>query len=275
MTRAQIDTQFQKFRNELASFLFRMVTNRELSEDIVHDTYIKVVEKISTFKELSSFKTWVFSIATNIAKNALKKQNRWVVEAQDYGAMLHLKSKEHWNAFQHVFESTPEQEYSIKEHLVYCFNCMNKTLDIEQQICLWLKEVYDFKIKEIMLITGLSEGKVKHAIANARKNLTKIFEKRCAIVNQNGACNQCSELTGILNPKQKVQEKVNKLKLAKKKNTASLEKLLDIRLDMVKAINPLNSSNTLVTSYFLENSEKWVEEGKAKKVLENPSENEF
>ncbi len=272
MSREQLDIEFQDFRNELTSFLFRMITDRELSEDIVQDTYIKVVTKINTFKGNSSFKTWAFSIAINLAKNSLKKQNRWIIEAQDYGAMLHVKSKEHWDAFQQVFDSTPEQEYSVKEHLVYCFNCMNKTLEIEQQICLWLKEVYDFQIKEIMIITDLSEGTVKHAIANARKNLSEIFEKRCAIVNQNGACNQCSELTGILNPKQKVQEKVNQLKLAKKKNSESFEKLLDIRLEMVKSIDPLNSNNTLVTSYFLENSEKWVEEGKMKKVLENPSE---
>lgn len=274
MTREQIDIQFNNFRGELTSFLFRLATNKELAEDITQDTYIKVIEKIASFKELSSFKTWVFSIATNLAKNSLKKQNRWIVEAQDYGAMLHAKSQEHWDAFQQVFASTPEQEYSVKEHLVYCFNCMNKTLQIEQQICLWLKEVYDFKISEIMVITGLSEGKVKHAIANARKTLVKIFEKRCTIVSQNGVCNQCSELTGLLNPKQKAQEKVNEMKLAKRKSTESMEKLLDIRLEMVKSLNPLNSNNTLVTTYFLENSEKWVVEGKMKKVLENPSESE-
>ena len=267
MNRSDLDKQFNQFRGELTSFLFRLVTNKELAEDITQDTYIKVVEKISSFKELSSFKTWVFAIATNLAKNTLKKQNRWIVEAQDYGAMLHAKSREHWEAFQQVFNSTPEQEYSVKEHLVYCFNCMNKTLDIEQQVCLWLKEVYDFKINEITLITELSEGKVKHAIANARKNLNNIFEKRCAMVSQNGVCNQCSELTGLLNPKQKVQEQVNQLKLAKRNNTDSMEKILDIRLEMVKSLDPLNSNNMLVTTYFLENLEKWVEVGKLKKVL--------
>ena len=271
MTREQVDKQFSEFRDELTSFLFRLVTNRELSEDITQDTYLKVVEKIALFNGLSSFKTWVFTVAINLAKNHLKKQNRWIVETQDYGAMLHMKSQEHWRAFQQVFHSTPEQEYSVKEHLVYCFNCMNKTLELEQQICLWLKEVYDFKVREIMLITDLSEGKVKHAIANARKNLVNIFDDRCAIVSQNGVCNQCSELTGLLNPKQKVQEKVNQLKLARQKKTHSKEKLLDLRLEMVRSLDPLNASNTLVTSYFLENAQKWVQEGKSKKVLENPS----
>lgn len=272
MNRSEIDIQFNDFKDELASFVFRLVTNRELTEDIVHDTYIKVVNKIDSFKGRSSLKTWVFSIATNLSKNILIKQNRWEVNAQDYGAMLHVKSKEHWDTFQQVFNSTPEQEYEVKEHLEYCFNCINKTLEVEQQVCLLLKEVYDFKVREIIQITELSEGKVKHALANARKNLINIFDKRCAFVNKKGVCHQCTELTGILNPKQDVQIKANKLKLVRKKETENKERLLDIRLELIRSINPLNSKNSIVTTYFLENSEKWVKEGKLKKVLENPSE---
>lgn len=274
MNRSSLDKQFNNLRGELASYIFRLVTNRELTEDVVHDTYIKVVDRIDTFKGNSSFKTWVFSIATNISKNILIKKNRWVVNAQDYGAMLHIKSKEHWDFFQQVFSSTPEQEYEVKEHLEYCFNCINKTLEIEQQVCLLLKEVYDFKVREIMQITELSEGKVKHAIANARKNLTNIFDKRCAFVNKNGVCHQCTELTGMLNPAQDAYINANKLNLVKKRDTENKERLLDIRLELVRSINPLNSKNSIVTTYFLENSEKWVEEGKLKKVLENPSETE-
>jgi len=132
MNRSNLDIEFNELKTELFSYIFRLVTNRELTEDVVHDTYIKVVDKIDTFQGNSSFKTWVFSIATNISKNILIRQNKWIVNAQDYGAMLHIKSKEHWDIFQKVFDSTPEQEYEVKEHLEYCFNCINKTLEIEQ-----------------------------------------------------------------------------------------------------------------------------------------------
>ncbi len=272
MDQNYLDEQFNSFKNELASYIYRLVTNKELTEDIVHDTYLKMVDKMESFEGRSSFKTWVFTIATNHSKNILKRQNKWVENAQDYGAMLHVKSKEHWEAFQNVFSATPDQLYEIKEHLNYCFNCMNKTLEIEQQVCLLLKEVYSFKVSEIIEITGLTEGKVKHAIANARKTLMNIFERRCAFVNKNGTCHQCSELTGILNPKQDVHMKAKALKLAKAKNKENKEFLLDLRLELVNNIDPLNSKNALVTNYFLENSEKWVKEGKKKKVLENPSE---
>jgi RNA polymerase sigma-70 factor (ECF subfamily) len=272
MHKNELDKQFKELNDHLASYIFRLVSNRQLSEDVVHDTYIKVVDNIDTFKGASSFKTWVFSIATNISKNIVNRQNKWAENSQDYGAMIHVKSPDHWNAFQKVYESTPEKEYEVKEHLVYCFNCINKTLEVELQVCLLLKEVYDFKVREIVEITQLSEGKVKHAIANARKQLNTIFERRCAFVNKNGVCHQCTELTGMLNPKQDVHIKANKLKLVQKQNDASQDHLLDLRLELVKAVDPLNAKNNLVTTYFLENAEKWVIEGKEKKVLDNPSE---
>lgn len=263
----EAQNQFEFFQAELSAYIFRLVTHRELTEDVVQDTFLKVIDKLETFEGKSSFKTWVFTIATNIAKNHLQKKNRWETNYQDYGAMLHVQSKEHWTQFNQVFESTPDQQYDLKEHLAYCFNCINKTLIIEQQICLLLKEVYDFKVNEIIQITDLSEGKVKHALANARKNMTKIFDNRCAFVNQKGVCHQCTELTGMLNPAQDVHQIANELKLVKKGKTVSQEKLLELRLELIKVIDPLQSNDTEVNIYMLENLETWVKEGKEKKVL--------
>ncbi len=38
MNRSNIDIEFNDFKDELASYVFRLVTNRELTQDIVHDT---------------------------------------------------------------------------------------------------------------------------------------------------------------------------------------------------------------------------------------------
>jgi len=87
--------EFLKFKPELKSFVFRLMANRQDTEDIIHDTFLKMDKGLDTFKGESSFKTWVFSIATNTAKNLLKKKKRWLENAPDYGANLHLKSSEH------------------------------------------------------------------------------------------------------------------------------------------------------------------------------------
>jgi RNA polymerase sigma-70 factor (ECF subfamily) len=270
----QYEIEFISFKDKLSSFIYRLVTNKQDTEDIVQETYIKVFEKLDTFQKKSSFKTWVFTIALNTSKNHLEKQKRWKENAQDYGANLHSKSHSHFEKFLTVFETTPEREYEIKEHINYCFNCINKTLLLKQQVCLLLKDVYHFKVSEIMQITNFTEGIVKHSLADARKNMIRIFDDRCAFVSKKGICHQCTALTGALNPKQNAHIKAQELKVVKEGNSANKAYLLDLRLELVKGVDPLNSKNTIINTYMLESCESWVKEGIEKKILENSSENE-
>jgi RNA polymerase sigma-70 factor, ECF subfamily len=265
--KAQYEIEFISFKNKLSSFVFRLITNRQDTEDIVQETYLKVFEKLDTFKNKSSFKTWVFTIALNTAKNHLEKQNRWKENSQDYGANLHSESPKHFEKLKTIFQTTHEQEYEIKEHINYCFNCINKTLLLKQQVCLLLKDVYSFKIAEIIQITGFTEGIVKHSLADARKNMIRIFDNRCTFVNKEGICHQCTTLTGELNPKQNAHIKAQELNLVKEGNSADKEYLLNLRLELVNEIDPLNAKNTIINTYMLENSESWVKEGNEKKVL--------
>lgn len=259
--------EFLKLKNELHSFIFRLLANRHDTEDVVQETYIKVHMSIDTFKGLSSFKTWVFSIAVNLAKNHLSQQKRWLEKTQDYGSTLHRQSPEHMQTLVNVFNTTSERNYEIKEHIAYCFICINKTLVPKQQICLLLKEVYEFNVSEIMQITGLSEGVVKHAIADARKSMVRIFDGRCSFVSKDGMCHQCTSLKEAFNPEQNAHIQANKLKLVKDGDDPDKSHLLDLRFELIKGINPLTAPNAIVNIFMLENAETWVRQAKEKKLL--------
>jgi RNA polymerase sigma-70 factor, ECF subfamily len=55
-----------------------------------------------------------------------------------------------------------------------------------------LKDVYDFSVREICLIVEKTEGVVKYLLQDGRKIMADIFDHRCALVNKNGVCHQCS-----------------------------------------------------------------------------------
>lgn len=260
---------FIRLQPELQSFIYRLLINKQDTEDILQETYIRVHQSISTFKATSSFKTWVFTIALNLSRNHLKKQKRWLENGQDYGAMLHALDEDLWLKMREVFGQTPERNYEIKEHIVYCFNCISKTLELNQQICLMLKEVYDFTVDEIMQITSLTEGVVKHAIADARKHMIRIFDNRCSFVSKKGVCHQCTVLKGNFNEQHQAQMEAVKLKMVKDGNNPDKEYLLDLRLKLVKETNPLTAPNSILNTYMLENHEAWVSEGQKRKVLGN------
>jgi len=237
-------TLFAEFQNQLKSYLYRLLTDRNDVDDLAHDTFIKAYTKISTFNQDASLKTWVFKIATNLAYDHLRKLKRWQADAQDRAADLAIGSEEIRRVFWKVHETSYAGAYEMKEHIDYCFTCISKTLSIESQVTLILKDMYDFQVREICLILDKSEGVIKHLLNDARNIMTDIFDHRCALINKNGVCHQCSHINEIFNPKQDQQEQLMKLELVKASKKYNREQLFALRTVLVKAIDPLHASGT-------------------------------
>ena len=237
-------TLFAEFKNQLRSYLYRLLTDRNDVDDLMHDTFIRAFTKISTFNQDSSLKTWVFRIATNLAYDHLRKSKRWQADAQDRGADLAIGSEEVRQAFWTVNDTSNAGTYEMKEHIDFCFTCISKTLPIENQVALILKDMYNFQVREICLILDKSEGVIKHLLNDARNVMTDIFDHRCALINKNGVCHQCSHINEIFNPKQDQQEQLMRLELVKGSKKYNREELFALRTLLVKAIDPLHASGT-------------------------------
>lgn len=235
----EISETYKELLPELKSFLYRLTCDKEISEDIAHDTFIRVIEKQDQFRQQSSIKTWIFSIATNLAIDWLRKRKRWNETAQDDAKSLAQSDKKYRDLFLDIHQNSPEGSFNFKEHINFCFTCIAKVLAIELQVTLILKDMYDFKIKEIAIVLKTPEGTIKHWLFTARKTMTEIFDRRCALINKNGACHQCSELNGLFNPKQQIQENI-----LIQSNNSNKKELYSIRAKLIKSINPLDSDGS-------------------------------
>ena len=91
------------------------------------------------------------------------------------------------------------------------------------------------------MIINKTEGVVKYLLQDARKTMTEVFDRRCALVNKNGICNQCSELNGWMNPQQNQQEALVKINLVKGSKKYNRVELYSLRKALVKNIDPLKS----------------------------------
>ena len=232
---------FAEFQPQLKSYLYRLLTDRNDTDDLTHDTFVKAFDKISSFKGKSSLKTWVFQIATHLAYDFLNKRKRWSPDAQDRAKALAGSSEYIRKLFEMTNRNSTKGKYEIKEHIDFCFTCISKTLTLEEQVAIILKDIYGFSRNEIARILNKTEGVVKHLLFNGRKTMADIFDNRCALINKNGTCHQCTELAGIYNPKQAERAELMKIKLVKEAKHEPNEKLYQLRADLVSAIDPLNS----------------------------------
>jgi RNA polymerase sigma-70 factor (ECF subfamily) len=232
---------FGAFQHQLKSYLYRLLANRNDAEDLTHDTFIKAYEKRSTFKAESSLKTWVFQIATNLSYNYLQRQKRWTPDVSEQAKKLVLGNQALRNEIIKVHETAADARYDMKEHIDTCFTCISKNLPIENQIALMLKDVYDFSVADICIILEKNPGVVKYLLQDGRKTMTDVFDNRCALVNKNGVCHQCSELNGWFNPKENQQQAFMKIDLVKGSKKYNREELYHMRATLIKAIDPLRS----------------------------------
>lgn len=235
---------FDKFKPELKSFLYRLLTDRNLVEDFYHDIFIKAFDKIKSYQGKASFKTWCFSIASNLCLDHLRRQKRWSPENKENTKKVAESTPEIHQAFMKYVSNASEGEYEIREHIDFCFTCMAKTIEIEKQVAIILKDIYQFKVKEIALILDYSTSNIKKLLLEGRKALSTIFDKKCALINKKGVCHQCSELNGVFNRKQNQKEELLKIKLVKEAEKGNKEDLYSLRTELIRNIDPLNSKGT-------------------------------
>ncbi|MCU0620726.1 MAG: sigma-70 family RNA polymerase sigma factor, partial [Gemmatimonadales bacterium] len=65
-----------RYRNRLLNFIYRMIGDRERAEDLVQEAFIRVHRHLHRFDRTKKFSTWVYTIASNLAKNELRNRSR-------------------------------------------------------------------------------------------------------------------------------------------------------------------------------------------------------
>lgn len=260
MTSELFNQEFPGIAGQLRSYILRITASVSDTEDIVQDTYLKALDKLNTYRGESSLKTWVFTIASNLAKDNLRAQKRWTENVTDITKAAALTNRKFFEEAMNIRMTSPQGQYEAKEHIAFCFTCISKSLPLEQQICVFLKEVYEFKVAEIAVILNTSEAMVKYYLHTGRSKMINVFDGRCALINKQGVCHQCSELNGIFNPKQNTQEELMKTDLVKEAEKGDKEHLFDLRMKILKEIDPFTSGASELQLHHLEHNRQVMEE---------------
>jgi RNA polymerase sigma-70 factor (ECF subfamily) len=65
-----------KYQKPLYSLLYRMVSNRDDASDLLQKTLVRAFTRLGSFERRSSFKTWLYQIAINLAKNVYRDRSK-------------------------------------------------------------------------------------------------------------------------------------------------------------------------------------------------------
>lgn len=159
---------YEKYHEDLFSFLYYLVNNHELAQDLAQEVYIKVLKSYENFKGNSSERTWLFSIARNTAVDYFRKQAGW---------KKRIFSSFDW-ANQELVDPAPlpEEIAQKSEQAKSLYLCLEKC-SIDQKMVLVLRYLQTMSISETASALGWSESKVKTTQHRALKKVKGLLEE--------------------------------------------------------------------------------------------------
>ncbi|MDE3839445.1 RNA polymerase sigma factor SigX [Bacillus methanolicus] len=159
---------YSKYHQDVFQFLYYMVKNRELAEDLVQEVYIRVLKSYKRFEGKSSEKTWLFSIARNVAIDFFRKQKGW---------KQRLIEKFDWSTQQVKDEHPIPEEIALQnEEIRTLYDCLDKC-SVDQKMVIVLRYLHELSIAETAEALGWTESKVKTTQHRALKVLKKEMEQ--------------------------------------------------------------------------------------------------
>lgn len=153
------EKQLSLVYEDLYKFIYSILKNPHLTEDILQETLVKAYEQFDTIKDIEKFKSWIFTIAKNESLAWIKKYSREVpIETAP------LKLLESFS------EDIPERllmEQELKQQIKECIEMLKP---IEQEI-MYLRYYNDLTLNEIALALNLNENTVKTKHARAKRKI--------------------------------------------------------------------------------------------------------
>ncbi|MHB1457799.1 MAG: RNA polymerase sigma factor [Armatimonadota bacterium] len=73
--RDAMDLLVSRHHSKLLDFVYRQVHDRELADDIIQSTFIRVFEGAASYRTKASFKTWMYTIALNLIRDEYRRRS--------------------------------------------------------------------------------------------------------------------------------------------------------------------------------------------------------
>ncbi len=165
---------FRRYHPPIFQLVHRMLRGAAETEDLVQEVFLKAFRAIAGFKGNSSFKTWLYQIATNTCLNYLAKAERRYqhdsletpVGGEDSDMTLgdRLAST----------SATPEEAASASEVYQRVEEAVGK-LSPDFRSVLVLRDIQDLSYEEVAETLGINLGTVKSRLARARKQVQQLL----------------------------------------------------------------------------------------------------
>lgn len=165
-------TLVQRHRQPVFNFILRYVGHRQRAEDVLQETWLKVVRSSSEWQPRARFTTWVYTIARNLCVDSARKESFRKTESLD----APMGPDDDGRA---LGETVPDEGGAGPDRAAHNVRLRPileralQSLPAEQREVFLLREYQGIGFKEIAEVTGVNENTVKSRMRYALEGLRK------------------------------------------------------------------------------------------------------
>ena len=169
-----------KYQSRVIATAFKFVKERQLAEDIAQEAFIKSYKSIDSFREESSFYTWVYRITVNTAKNYLVSSKR-----RDEIMISDLSQDDSFYP-EKLDVDSPQEILKASELRDLIFETLS-SLGEETRTALSLREFDGLSYEQIAEIVQCPVGTVRSRIFRGRELIEEVVGKHMDknLINKN------------------------------------------------------------------------------------------
>lgn len=154
-----------RYRGRLLNFVNRMIGDRERAEDLVQEAFVRVYRHLHRFDPTKKFSTWIYTIASNLAKNELRNRSRSPLV---YYQSLRPPGEEDQRPLQFEDSSTRPDDMYANRYLREMVDNTVATLSPHHREVFVMRELEGRSYEEIAELTRCNLGTVKSRLNRAR-----------------------------------------------------------------------------------------------------------
>jgi RNA polymerase sigma factor (sigma-70 family) len=160
-----------KYSPKLYGLIYHMTSNREDSNDLLQEVFARAYRSLKRFRGQSAFYTWIYSIATNLTLNFLKKRGRRFTYSLDDIDSGIERDQEFIDL---TSGSDPVREAGLKELQLKLNEAMMK-LSEDHRAVVTMFDIQGLPHAEIAKVCNVSEGTIRSRLFYAHRQLQSLL----------------------------------------------------------------------------------------------------
>lgn len=165
-----------RYQTRLLNFIYRTISDREKAEDLVQEVFIRVYRHIGRFDRSKKFSTWIYTIASNLAKNELRNRSRNPLVL--FQSLKKNSPQEDERPLQFEDSANRPDDLYRKRHLRELVEESVSKLPAHHREVFVLRELEGKSYEEIAEITHTNLGTVKSRLNRARTSFADLIEPK-------------------------------------------------------------------------------------------------